>query len=298
VCRRRYSGLVACRDYSAITGCSGTAPSSTEHRLSYSVTFNAVVCAVGVTGPPMNCLICKWLKSRITARQHFAPGSRLQNWRDAQANDILILGNDADPGTVRAAAQLSKTDPITAFSKFLVLAENGSAWSALQIGWAYSTGHGVDVNQAHAEYWYRHSAEGGCQKAQLRLGLIYMQRRDYVSAEKVFQTSLSEGFAPAKFYLAVAILMQGKSRDRRAVARRLLAEASLEGDPGAASTLVAFSARGRFGWRYVFPGIRTCIEVFAAAHAFEKGIDPKTSKASSPVHLPARYERLASSLLR
>ncbi|MGA9868821.1 MAG: hypothetical protein WBQ75_20530 [Acetobacteraceae bacterium] len=133
----------------------------------------------------------------------------------------------------------------------IALAERGSAWSMLLVGWAYQTGEGVTADPTRAERWYRLAFEAGVQQAQLRLGRIYADRSDFAGCEEVYGVGSTDRWAPAMFNLAMIKLRQPRTPERLEAARILLEQASVQGDLGAQLILVQFLRTGCFGLRRI-----------------------------------------------
>jgi len=156
--------------------------------------------------------------------------------------------------------KLRRSDPEAAFPQFLGLAERGSVWSMLCVGWMYMVGVGVAADATLGEHWYRLAFEGGCQRAQLDLGKFYGSRADFDAYEKIFEVDVAEHWAPAMYYRAMLKLAQPKTRARREEARVLLEAASALGDVGAQWALGRMMARGRFGLRRIRRGFRLSMD--------------------------------------
>lgn len=176
---------------------------------------------------------------------------KIADWRFNQANDSDIINRDPKKIAVLDAAQLWKSDRKAGLPELLKLANLGSVWSMVLIGWSYQAGEGVAIDGVQAEYWYGRAIEGGSQEAQLRLGRIYADRLEFSRSEKIYGIGAADHFAPAMHHLASIKLRQPKTEARRREARILLEHASALGDLGAEVALASFSARGRFGLRRI-----------------------------------------------
>jgi TPR repeat protein len=119
----------------------------------------------------MKCVLChpfKWLRTKLPAQcvaDRLDVREKLESWRYAQANDTDVIKHDPDYDALLAAERLWRSDPETAFPQLSVLAERGSVWSMLLVGYAYQAGQGVTADLAAAERWYRLAFEAGCQQA-------------------------------------------------------------------------------------------------------------------------------------
>jgi len=148
-----------------------------------------------------------------------------------------------------------------ALPKLTALAERGSVWSMLLVGWAYNAGAGVTADLAQAERWYRLAFEGGAQQAQLRLGWTYEQRSDVAGCEEVYGVGAADGWAPAMYHLAMIKFRQPRTPARLEAARILLEQASAQGDLGAQWVLAGLLWRGRFGLRQIPSGVRLALDL-------------------------------------
>ena len=72
-------------------------------------------------------------------------------------------------------------------------AEKGYSSAQVDLGWCYSTGHGVTENREEAIKWYRKSAEQGNATAQANLGWKYVSSDDNEAA-KWFKKAADQGF--------------------------------------------------------------------------------------------------------
>lgn len=172
---------------------------------------------------------------------------KITRWRFAQTNDWELSQRDAQNDAVREAERLCRSDPRAGLQQLLTLAKLGSIRSMIFVGRGYQTGDGLGADPVQAEHWYRLAIEGGSQQAQLRLGRIYADRREFSKCEEVYRIGVAEHWGPAMYYLATVILRQPKTSVRLEEARSLLEQASALGDLGALGALAGSSARGRFG---------------------------------------------------
>lgn len=94
------------------------------------------------------------------------------------------------------------------------------------IGAMYAAGHGVNVDHAEAEKWYRLSAEGGFAGAQFTLGSMYAEglgilKQDHAEAIKWLLRSANNGHTEAQVNLAGMYLMgNGVARNLHVTAWR------------------------------------------------------------------------------
>jgi TPR repeat protein len=236
----------------------------------------------------LNCVICRplaWLRKRLP-RLCIADRAEVQEkfaaWRYAQANDRKILESDSERDAVEATMKLRRSDPEAAFPQFLALAERGSVWSMLCVGWMYMVGVGVAADATLAEHWYRLAFEGGSQRAQLDLGKFYRSRADFDAYEKIFEVGIADNWAPPMYYRAMLKLAQPKTRERLEEARVLLEAASALGDIGAQWALGRMMTRGRFGWRRIRRGLRLSMDACKKTFVL-MGVDTPTAARPSPI---------------
>lgn len=86
--------------------------------------------------------------------------------------------------------------PYAAAARVMRLAKQGEASAQAQLGWMYSTGHGVPQDYIEAAKWYYRAADRGNAWAQFELGQMYNKgqgvRRDYILAEMWLNLSASQ----------------------------------------------------------------------------------------------------------
>lgn len=100
-------------------------------------------------------------------------------------------------GMVNASAADGQFGPgsYVAAARTIRLAKQGGVRAQAQLGWMYSTGHGVPQDYIEAAKWYYRAADRGDAWAQFELGQMYNKgqgvRRDYVLAEMWLDLSAS-----------------------------------------------------------------------------------------------------------
>jgi TPR repeat protein len=232
----------------------------------------------------MNCVLCgplKWLGKIIGGDCQSYQASvrqKLHSWRYAQTNDQTVYQHDPELDVLQCAETLAKDDPEAALLQLCALAERGSVWRMLLVGWAYQTGKGVAADHTQAEHWYRIAFEGGCQRAQLYLGHIYTKRREFDRCEKVYDVGANDHWAPAMYHLAWTKLRQPKTPQRLEEARILLEQAAALGDLGAQMDLAHFLMRGRYGMRRIPGGFLLAFDAARKAVAFVEQDAPVTGR--------------------
>lgn len=177
-------------------------------------------------------------------------------WDRAQVDDEPLFAKDPHIEEARAASAIQKTDPAESFRQLLTLAENGSAYSMLAVGWRYFHGVGVEADEARSRDWYRRAAEAGSQYAQFHYGRLCLQDGQYAEAKKVFAMGAREDWAPAVYWFAISRLRQSADRRRYIEAFPLIERAAEKGSLYARCSLAMEMARGRFGLRHLLRGLR------------------------------------------
>jgi TPR repeat protein len=110
------------------------------------------------------------------------------------------------------------------FSKALVLYEKfalqGDVDAQSQMGYMYSRGKGVTVNESEANRWYRMAAENGDRYSQLEVGLNYYEGKiipqNFVFAHMWLNLSAAQGFEFAE---------RARDEVQRKMSRQEIAEA-------------------------------------------------------------------------
>ena len=222
----------------------------------------------------MRCLLCRYLRWSISRDD---PG-----WvekADELETEFLFYGlnngdlfnADADVTRLRQAFEMWRSNPVEAFTGFLVLAEGGSVWSMIQVGVAYESGRGVPLDRIRAEEWYRKAYEQGSDLGLVRAGYLTFKRGDIAEAKTILSVGVSRGLTPAMRYLAWMELRLSKKEDARGRARALYEQAIASGDLAARMLFARSMVRGRFGLRAIPAGIRSLLaagkEVVAQVNA-------------------------------
>src|SRR5579872_5005919 len=128
------------------------------------------------------CRLCRWIETWLCphcAIRREAIAEKLRAWRYAQANDRNVIDRDPDRDALAEADNLWRRDPKAGLLRLRKLADLGSVWSMLLLGYAFASGTGTDPDEIQSERWYRLAFEGGCQRALLHLGRMYELRRDF-----------------------------------------------------------------------------------------------------------------------
>jgi len=119
------------------------------------------------------------------------------------------MGNEAvaedvfEPDAKRlsqAYAMLSDRSPQT-IGALTELAERGSVWSMLGLGYAYTDATLGTPDLAASEMWCRKAAEAGLVCAHYYLGRLYLMQSRYAEAKQEFEFAASKDYAPAIHYL-------------------------------------------------------------------------------------------------
>jgi len=238
----------------------------------------------------VKCIICRpfaWFRERLPAlciADHPEAQAKFMSWRGAKTNDRELLEGDPQREAVEATFKLRKRDPTAAFPQFLALAEGGSVYSMLCVGWLYSQGVGVAKDTVEAERWNLLALERGSKRARLQLADLYLARPDFDACAMILTPGVDEHWAPAMYALAMVKLQQPKTTMQRESARVLLEEASALGDVGAQWALGRRMARGWFGWRRIPRGFRlmsdACEKTFTLVDGNSRGREQQEANAT------------------
>lgn len=142
-----------------------------------------------------------------------------------------------------------------AFSKYLVLSEQGDVQSQIVVGQMYEDGLGVQQNLGQARRWYEAAAERNSLEAQHRLGYMFYQANDYTSAFSWYQVAASRGYLPALWRLAW-LYRQGKGvAVDQTKAYSLLEQAAKSGHIFSKRDLAVMLLKGQQGFSGIFKGV-------------------------------------------
>jgi TPR repeat protein len=92
-------------------------------------------------------------------------------------------------------------NPVSAVQTLTSLADSGSAWSMLYLGYAFRSGTGVNIDVSKAVSWYRRAMDLGLLRAGYHLGRLYLDNQQYTDARITFERSAMDGFAPSTHFL-------------------------------------------------------------------------------------------------
>ena len=111
---------------------------------------------------------------------------------------------------------------VTAYEKWLSLAENGNAKAQNNLGILYRRGLGVKMDPVEAVKWYTTSANQNFAKAQFNLGLMYKQgsgvKKDLPTAISWYKKSAENGYHRAQYALGLRFERgNGVKKNRAAV---------------------------------------------------------------------------------
>jgi len=128
----------------------------------------------------------------------------------------------AEAQFVRGSAALDAGRHKSAFSLFSRAASAGHAASALNLGYLYDTGTGVEQSTSKARAWYARSFRRGELSAAVNLGILYREAGNAHRARQWFRRGLDRGDMSAAIELAATL---DGSRANRAFACQLLRRA-------------------------------------------------------------------------
>jgi TPR repeat protein len=186
-------------------------------------------------------------------------------------NSDALFKEDRDPVRLRDIYELRTSRPADAFSQFLALAEDGSVWSMIQVGYAYEAGLGTQRDRVQAEKWYLKAYEAGADFGLLRSSALAFKRGDIARARAILNDGIAKGLPQAMTDLAAMELRLSRTEEARGRARLLYEQAIALGDLSAKIFYARAMAHGRFGLKLIPTGIRgllaTAKEVGAAIDA-------------------------------
>lgn len=171
-------------------------------------------------------------------------------------NTDSLFEADANPVRLREIAELQQSNPTQAFAEFLRLAENGSVWSMIQVGYAYATGEGVRVDRVQAEKWYLAAHNKGSDYGLLQAGILAIRRHDTTQARALFSEGITRDLPRAKTYLAWVEREFGSRKEACILYEQAIASSDLLAEIGFARA----RAFGRFGFGAIPNGIRDLIK--------------------------------------
>lgn len=163
--------------------------------------------------------------------------------------------NEPDVARLSVAYALMETDPAQAVKELQLLAERGSSYSMLYLGWAYQKGTGASVDAKQAERWFHRAVENGSKLAIYYLGHFYLQQQEYSKAHEVFVMGVSKQYAPAIYCLGQMYLDGTGVSKQPDKARALLEQATALGHVFAKRSLAKLLMSGQFG---LFSILRGC----------------------------------------
>ncbi len=210
----------------------------------------------------MHCVLCglakrllvKLVPSVLAKERDFE--TKIFTWRLQQCNDKSVWASELDAIAVSRARDLLKCDTQNGIAQLHALAENGSTWSMLLLGWAYQAGTGGNVDDEKAEVWYRRAAEAGCEQAELRLAQHKLRRKDLDALSAMPSSDPDQPWTPSMYYAAIGKLLQPRTALRFEEARKLLEKCASRGDVGAQLKLTVLYLHGKFGFRRFMAGLK------------------------------------------
>jgi TPR repeat protein len=236
----------------------------------------------------MNCVLCapfRWLCGKISAgcaETDAAVRARLRAWDYAQANDWEVWDRDPEKDRMLEAYQLRAADPQAAFARLLMLAEQGSVWSMLNVAAYYEVGIGVEADPIRQEEWLRRAFEGGSEQALLRYAWICRQRGDFARCEELYAVGAARDWAPALYGLAWYRLRRSKSRETLDEVRSLLERAVAKGSLAAQRHLARLMLKGSYGLRHIPEGLILAIDTIKKTTALLEEDTTTEERPSSP----------------
>lgn len=164
------------------------------------------------------------------------------------------LENEPDVTRLNEAYALLETDPARAVRELQSLAEQGSLYGMLYLGWAYQKGTGTAADAKQAEVWLRRAFEKGSKLAIYYLGHFYLQQQEYSKAHEVFAVGASMQYAPAIYCLGQMYVDGTGVSKQPDKARALLEQATALGHVFAKRSLAKLLISGQFGFFSILRG--------------------------------------------
>lgn len=238
----------------------------------------------------MTCRLCAWICDRLcppdsSSRAIWRAASE---WEDDYATDWEPVEEwDAVRKPWAEARGLSEGNPAAALAIYLELAESGSAYSMLAVGWHYYNGQGTERDSAKAEEYYRRALCAGSWRATICYASRLFERGAHDKWPSTLGDGVKSGFIPSYFWLAwYTYKREPTSRTAREV-RHLLETAAEAGHPGARLVLARWTASGKFGLREIPRGFRMLRELVATFIDSERATATADDSAAEPIVLPA-----------
>lgn len=166
---------------------------------------------------------------------------------------------------VAKAYDLLNTDPQRAVVMLRRLAENGSAYSMLYLGWAHAQGLGVPPDSQQASEWYRQAYALGAREAGKYLGhyayydgckYLEEEPKDYKKAFERFSEGAQYDYGPAVYWLARCYAKGLGVEQQPDEARRLYEKAAALGNLWAMRELAKLHMRGSYGLGGISKGVK------------------------------------------
>jgi TPR repeat protein len=192
-----------------------------------------------------------WLSTKLglPALRDQVAAARLA-WDYALCNDVAITASDPCMDRVRQACALLDVEPDPAFAALLTLADGGSVWSMLNVGWCFEVGRGAVASEHDAEAWYRRASERGCDRAALEYGRLLGLRGAMDLERAAYAEGVARGWAPALYRTAKLGLQHARTASERRQWLPMLQQATDLGSPSAKAWLARGMSHGWFGlWR-------------------------------------------------
>jgi hypothetical protein len=158
-----------------------------------------------------------------------------------------MLNNEPDELRLLAACKIFRLDPGKAFEEMKSLAELGSTTAAINIGWAYRHGKGVQQDISLAIFWLRKAFDMGDPAASYYLGNLYSSLGEKDKANFIYKSGVERGYFPSAYCLAMNILEKGDDEKARAYGVELLKWAAGFGHAYSIRKLADLYMHGEFG---------------------------------------------------
>jgi len=146
-----------------------------------------------------------------------------------------------------AAALFEKGDYGRALDRYRELAERGSTYAQVFLGWMYHVGRGVEKDPDEAHRWYQRAADADSADGQFYLGILQWEKENYRAAVEWLEKAASRGHLPALVRLGDLYLVGAGVGVDRERAYRLFEEAARGGHLVAQREIAVRMIKGELG---------------------------------------------------
>ena len=162
-----------------------------------------------------------------------------------------------------------KQDYESAYPFLLQAADERSSWAASFLGWMFEYGHYVEKNSEEALKYYLLASADGDPDALYRLGLLLVDMKRYLDAEKIFQTGMETGHLGCQYNYGWLLFKSAENESNKSLGERLVQDAASKGHLFAKRKLISIQLRQN---RTILGQIKAALQIFALSFAvFREG---------------------------